>query len=85
MVSADSKPSSSVTSQSVNDATINTAADSDADVRPPPSASDSPHIEKQQDEGAKYITGYKLAIVVACVALSCFLMLLDTMIISTVS
>ncbi|KAF7904576.1 hypothetical protein EAF00_001910 [Botryotinia globosa] len=39
--------------------------------------------EKNQNEEPEYITGYKLAIVIASVALSCFLMLLDTMIIST--
>jgi hypothetical protein len=41
--------------------------------------------EKPRDTEIEYVTGYKLAIIVACVALSCFLMLLDTMIISTVS
>uniref|UniRef100_A0A0L0N955 Putative HC-toxin efflux carrier TOXA n=1 Tax=Tolypocladium ophioglossoides (strain CBS 100239) TaxID=1163406 RepID=A0A0L0N955_TOLOC len=46
--------------------------------------SDSPQNAQDKD-GAEYVEGYKLAIVVASVALSCFLMLLDTMIISTVS
>ncbi|KAI3390912.1 hypothetical protein diail_8425, partial [Diaporthe ilicicola] len=44
------------------------------------------HGDKEQSaqgEGSQYVTGYKLAVVVASVALSCFLMLLDTMIIST--
>ena len=36
-------------------------------------------------EAPVYVEGLKLAIVVASVALSCFLMLLDTMVISTVS
>jgi hypothetical protein len=41
--------------------------------------------QKQLDDGTtQYVTGYKLAIVIASIALSCFLMLLDTMIISTV-
>jgi hypothetical protein len=33
----------------------------------------------------EYVTGFKLAIVVASVALACFLMLVDTMVISTAS
>jgi hypothetical protein len=32
-----------------------------------------------------YVTGFKLALVVASIALGCFLMLVDTMVISTVS
>ncbi|GAW26180.1 hypothetical protein SAMD00023353_2301120 [Rosellinia necatrix] len=38
-----------------------------------------------QDDSVDYISGYKLAVVVASVALSCFLMLLDNLIVSTVS
>lgn len=33
----------------------------------------------------QYVTGLKLAIIVSSVALACFLMLVDTMVISTVS
>lgn len=36
-------------------------------------------------EAIEYVSGWKLVIVIASIALSCFLMLLDTMIISTVS
>lgn len=71
----DSKPSSTLSSDNV----ITTAVDSDA------KASQNVNPEKQQDDGGEYVTGYKLAIIVASIALSCFLMLLDTMIISTVS
>ena len=39
----------------------------------------------QRDFKPEYITGVKLVLVVASVALSCFLMLVDTMVISTVS
>ncbi|RYP40399.1 hypothetical protein DL767_001754 [Monosporascus sp. MG133] len=39
--------------------------------------------EQEQETESEYVTGYKLAVVVASVALSCFLMLLDTMVIST--
>jgi hypothetical protein len=38
-----------------------------------------------QDDRVDYVSGYKLAVVVASVALSCFLMLLDNLIVSTVS
>jgi hypothetical protein len=38
-----------------------------------------------QDDEVDHISGYKLAVVVASVALSCFLMLLDNLIVSTVS
>lgn len=37
------------------------------------------------DSATGYVTGFKLALVVGSVALACFLMLLDTMVISTVS
>lgn len=36
------------------------------------------------NDAGEYVTGFKLAIIVASVALACFLMLLDTMVISTV-
>jgi hypothetical protein len=39
----------------------------------------------EDQDAREYVEGFKLAIVIASVALSCFLMLLDTMIISTVS
>ncbi|KAI0396412.1 major facilitator superfamily domain-containing protein [Xylariaceae sp. FL0594] len=39
--------------------------------------------EQSKDEGGGYVDGYKLAVVVASVALSCFLMLLDNLIVST--
>lgn len=52
----------------------------------PPSEDPSvPDKEVIQPDEQEYVTGFKLAIIVASVALACFLMLLDTMIISTVS
>lgn len=42
------------------------------------------NIDVVSDSEAHYVTGFKLALVVASVALACFLMLLDTMVISTV-
>jgi hypothetical protein len=56
------------------------------DVQPPTEDIQSNPIEKNpQDDGVEYLTGLKLAVVVASVALSCFLMLLDNLIVSTVS
>jgi hypothetical protein len=53
---------------------------------PPAEDPQNAPIEKNsQDNRAEYITGYKLAVVIASVSLSCFLMLLDNLIISTVS
>lgn len=40
--------------------------------------------EDDDAAASEYVTGFKLAIIVASVALACFLMLLDTMVISTV-
>jgi hypothetical protein len=42
-------------------------------------------IEIKPDNAKGYVTGIKLALIVGSVALACFLMLLDTMVISTVS
>ncbi|PSS25083.1 hypothetical protein M430DRAFT_96323 [Amorphotheca resinae ATCC 22711] len=54
------------------------------DVQPPTEDIQSNPIEKNpQDDGVEYLTGLKLAVVVASVALSCFLMLLDNLIVST--
>ncbi|KAH6845699.1 major facilitator superfamily domain-containing protein [Chaetomium sp. MPI-CAGE-AT-0009] len=54
------------------------------DSRTPPSEEPSvPDKEVIKPEEPEYVTGFKLAIIVASVALACFLMLLDTMIIST--
>jgi hypothetical protein len=56
------------------------------DVQPPIEDIQSNPIEKNpQYDGVEYLTGLKLAVVVASVALSCFLMLLDNLIVSTVS
>lgn len=59
-----------------------------------PTAGSSPSPDKQSvqavepeatpDGTGDYVTGLKLVLVVAGVALACFLMLIDTMIISTV-
>jgi hypothetical protein len=43
-----------------------------------------PDKEVAKPDEPEYVTGFKLVIIVASVALACFLMLLDTMIISTV-
>lgn len=48
--------------------------------RPP---AKSPNIAMDDDE-PEYVTGFKLTLIVASVALGCFLMLIDTMVISTV-
>jgi hypothetical protein len=37
------------------------------------------------DEKSQYLTGFKLVTVIACMCLACFLMLIDTMVVSTVS
>ncbi|KAF4633295.1 hypothetical protein G7Y89_g4835 [Cudoniella acicularis] len=42
-----------------------------------------PEPETQLSDVNEYVTGFKLAIVVASVAMACFLMLVDTMVIST--
>ena len=46
---------------------------------------DGEPVGNSNDDTGEYVTGIKLAIIVASVALACFLMLLDTMVISTVS
>lgn len=46
---------------------------------------ESTKTEPKADENTEYITGIKLLIVMSSVALTCFVMLLDTSIISTVS
>lgn len=38
----------------------------------------------EEKEESQYVTGVKLGVIVASVALACFLMLVDTMVISTV-
>ncbi|KAK3329998.1 major facilitator superfamily domain-containing protein [Apodospora peruviana] len=40
-------------------------------------------VAKDDGQNYEYVTGFKLAIIVASVALACFLMLVDTMVIST--
>jgi hypothetical protein len=62
---------------------------------PPKPEADSPvknesPTETMQDDAPEdvsndYVTGWKLVVVCVAVALACFLMLIDTMIISTVS
>ena len=42
-------------------------------------------VDIKLESAAGYVTGFKLALVVGSVALACFLMLLDTMVISTVN
>lgn len=44
-----------------------------------------PESDTPLDDTPIYVTGFKLALVVACLAMACFLVLMDTMIISTVS
>lgn len=44
-----------------------------------------PQMNDSFDERSQYVTGAKLAVVVGSMCLACFLMLIDTMVISTVS
>ncbi|EFY97823.2 efflux pump [Metarhizium robertsii ARSEF 23] len=48
-----------------------------------PDEKDAPMADSKPQNGVGYVTGLKLALIVGSVALACFLMLLDTMIIST--
>ncbi|KID65307.1 efflux pump, partial [Metarhizium hybridum] len=48
-----------------------------------PDEKDAPMADSKPQSGVGYVTGLKLALIVGSVALACFLMLLDTMIIST--
>lgn len=59
-----------------------TSISSDANAKDPQSDSIKGN---SQDDRVDKISGLKLALVVASVALSCFLMLLDNLIVSTVS
>lgn len=64
---------------------VNTKAIASGDV---PSAEDpevSPVENSSQADGDEYLTGYKLAVVLASIVLCCYLMLLDNLIVSTVS
>lgn len=42
-------------------------------------------IDTSPKTSVEYVTGFKLVLIVSSVALACFLMLLDTMVIGTVS
>lgn len=42
-------------------------------------------VDIKSDSADEYVTGFRLALIVGSVALACFLMLLDTMVVSTVS
>jgi hypothetical protein len=42
-------------------------------------------VDVESHDTNEYVTGYKLSLIVGSVALACFLMLLDTMVISTAS
>lgn len=53
-------------------------------LQPPKDLSSSSEKQDDSEDEIEYITGLRLAIVVGSVALACFLMLVDTMIISTV-
>jgi hypothetical protein len=81
----DSRTTTSQIFKDIKAVDVTTTTDSGADRTMSQKTNDESHIESEQNVEVEYITGYKLAVVVACVALSCFLMLLDTMIISTVS
>jgi hypothetical protein len=67
--------------------TVSTVETTPSQQQPPqvPTASQDANPDEQREGEIQYVTGYKLAIIIASVALSCFLMLLDTMIVSTVS
>jgi hypothetical protein len=49
-----------------------------------PKSEQCSEIALQSDNTTNYVAGFKLAMVVGSMALACFLMLLDTMVISTV-
>jgi hypothetical protein len=71
------------TKLSLSDVTTKATASEDA-----PSVEDpqiSPVENSSQADGAEYLTGYKLAVVLASIILCCYLMLLDNLIVSTVS
>lgn len=51
----------------------------------PPSLADENNHNTPLDEKSQYLTGLKLVMVVSCMCLACFLMLIDTMVVSTVS
>lgn len=51
----------------------------------PPSLADENNHNTPWDEKSQYLTGLKLVMVVSCMCLACFLMLIDTMVVSTVS
>lgn len=59
------------------------ASNTEASIPGPKEA--GPSVEAGLANGPEYVTGFKLALVIGSLALACFLMLLDTMIISTVS
>jgi hypothetical protein len=46
---------------------------------------EKPAVSLGTDSDIQYVTGLKLVMIVASVAMACFLMLVDTMVISTVS
>lgn len=48
-------------------------------------ASETIKPDENVDDTNTYVTGHKLVVLVACVAMACFLVLIDTMVISTVS
>ncbi|KAK4665413.1 hypothetical protein QC763_401570 [Podospora pseudopauciseta] len=49
----------------------------------PPSLADENNHNTPWDEKSQYLTGLKLVMVVSCMCLACFLMLIDTMVVST--
>lgn len=56
----------------------------DAETRPESKSQSMEFIDRAPSETPQYVTGSRLASIVAIMALGCFLMLLDTMVISTV-
>lgn len=77
---ADSEP---LPKRSLSDVNTKAIASDDATSAEDPQT--SPIENNSQDDGAKYLTGYKLAVVLASIILCCYLMLLDNLIVSTVS
>lgn len=67
-----------------NDTNESTEVSSNSRSSIPKNAINTSQTENQQDSTDEYVTGFKLVVIVASVAMACFLMLVDTMVIGTV-
>lgn len=63
---------------------ISTDVKQDALSNPESNLEKSDEVDTQPDSAARYVVGFKLASILGSVSLACFLMLLDTMVVSTV-